>query len=380
MTDTVNDLLTTHLTDQNWLIQIGIIIAISLILSAITQAYLRRLHKRHENEEDRAWYEVIIEAVSAPAQILIWLISLSFILEVAQKGLELNIIPDLGPQRRLLFLLGIAWSVMRFIRGAEDQVLAASARGEKSIDHTTVDAISKFSRLCVMVITLLVVLQTLGFSISGVLAFGGVSGIAIGFAAKDLLANFFGGLMIFLDRPFNVGDAVRSPDQNIEGVVERIGWRLTQIRTFEKRPLYVPNATFLNISVENISRMTHRRIREHIGIRYDDAAQMQRIVDEVKSMLLAHESVDQSNAVVVNFDIFNASSMDFLVQCYTKTTDFAAYHAIRQEILLKVLNIIENNDAECAFPTSTLHIQGSANNALVENPSSDSLAGVAQKT
>jgi len=80
-------------------------------------------------------------------------------------------------------------------------------------------------------------MQTLGYSISGVLAFGGIGGIAVGFAARDLLANFFGGFMIYMDRPFDVGDWIRSPDQEIEGTVEKIGWRLTTIRTFDKRPL-----------------------------------------------------------------------------------------------------------------------------------------------
>ena len=117
------------------------------------------------------------------------------------------------------------------------------------------DAMAKLLRLSVIITAGLVVLQTLGFSISGVLAFGGVGGIAVGFAARDLLANFFGGLMIYLDRPFSVGDWVRSPDRNIEGTVERIGWRLTVIRTFDKRPLYVPNSVFANIAVENPSRM-----------------------------------------------------------------------------------------------------------------------------
>ena len=113
-------------------------------------------------------------------------------------------------------------------------------------------------------------MQLFDYSVSGLLAFGGIGGIAVGFAAKDLLANFFGGLMIYLDRPFSVGDWIRSPDKEIEGTVEDIGWRLTRIRTFDKRPLYIPNSIFASISVENPSRMSNRRIYEKIGIRYDD--------------------------------------------------------------------------------------------------------------
>ncbi|WP_258868179.1 mechanosensitive ion channel family protein [Alkalilimnicola ehrlichii] len=130
----------------------------------------------------------------------------------------------------------------------------------------------------VIVIAGLVVLQTLGISIAGVLAFGGVGGIAVGFAARDLLANFFGGLTVYLDRPFSVGDWIRSPDREIEGTVERIGWRQTRIRTFDLRPLYVPNSTFNSIALENPSRMSNRRIFETIGIRYNDADKMATIV------------------------------------------------------------------------------------------------------
>ena len=116
------------------------------------------------------------------------------------------------------------------------------------------------------------ILQSLGVSVSGLLAFGGIGGIAVGFAARDLLANFLGGLSIYLDRPFTVGDWIRSPDREIEGTVEEIGWRMTRIRTFDQRPLYVPNSIFASVALENPSRMNNRRIYETLGIRYEDAA------------------------------------------------------------------------------------------------------------
>ena len=124
------------------------------------------------------------------------------------------------------------------------------------------------------VLSALMVLQSLGVSVSGLLAFGGIGGIAVGFAAKDMLANFLGGLSIYLDRPFAVGDWIRSPDRSIEGTVEDIGLRVTRIRTFDQRPLYVPNSTFSSVSLENPSRMTNRRIYETIGVRYEDAGRV----------------------------------------------------------------------------------------------------------
>jgi MscS family membrane protein len=200
-------------------------------------------------------------------------------------------------------------------------------------------------------------MQSLGYSVSGVLAFGGIGGLAVGFAAKDLLANFFGGLTIYLDRPFKVGDWVRSPDKEIEGTVEDIGWRLTRIRTFDKRPLYVPNATFTQISLENPSRMLNRRIKETIGIRYDDANKMQYIVNDTREMLLNHADIDTTQTLMVNFNQFAPSSLDFFIYTFTKTTNWAEFHHIKQDVMLAIINIIEAHGAECAFPTSTLHIE-----------------------
>ena len=223
-------------------------------------------------------------------------------------------------------------------------------------DRTTVDAIAKLLRISVVITAGLVVLQTLGYSISGVLAFGGIGGIAVGYAAQDLLANFFGGLTIYMDRPFDVGDWIRSPDRQIEGTVEKIGWRITCIRTFDKRPLYVPNSAFSTIAVENPSRMTNRRIYETIGIRYDDAGLMATIIDDVKLMLKEHEEIDAGQTLIVNFNEFAPSSLDFFVYTFTKTTNWIKFHEIKQDVMLKIIGIIEGHGTQCAFPTSTIHL------------------------
>ena len=234
----------------------------------------------------------------------------------------------------------------------------ANSNKEKPIDKTAVVAVGKLLRLSVLVIGGLVAMQNLGFSISGVLTFGGIGGIAIGFAAKDLLSNFFGGLMIYLDRPFAVGEWIRSPDREIEGTVEAIGWRITQVRNFDSRPLYIPNSLFSTITLENVSRMTNRRIYETVGIRYDDANAMSAIVEQTREYLKSHVGIDQNQTLMVNFTTFAPSSMDFFIYCFTKTQSGLEFNQIKQEVLLKVLEIIENNQAECAFPTTTTILKG----------------------
>jgi len=160
-----------------------------------------------------------------------------------------------------------------------------------------------------------------------------------------------------LDRPFSVGDWVRSPDKEIEGTVEHVGWRQTRIRTFNKRPLYVPNATFSLISVENPSRMSHRRIYEKIGIRYDDVDSLANIMNDIKLMLKSHQDIDSSQTMIVNFNEFGPSSLDFFVYTFTKTTNWIRFHEVKQDILLQIIDIISTHKAELAFPTQTLKIQ-----------------------
>ena len=126
-----------------------------------------------------------------------------------------------------------------------------------------------------------------------------------------MLANFFGGLMIYLDRPFRKGDWIRSPDRDLEGTVENIGWRQTSIRNFRKNIIYIPNSIFMSVIVENPSRMTHRRIHEVIGLRYKDLSKMVPIVDEVKNMLMKHKGIDQEQTTLVSFDNYSDSSIDF---------------------------------------------------------------------
>jgi MscS family membrane protein len=128
------------------------------------------------------------------------------------------------------------------------------------------------------------------------------------------------------------------------------------IRTFDKRPLYIPNSVFNNIAVENPSRMTNRRIKETIGIRYEDANKMEAIIKDVKTMLREHEEIDQGQTLIVNFNAFAPSSLDFFIYTFTKTPNWIRFHEIKQDVLLKVLAIIEKHGAECAFPTSTIHL------------------------
>ncbi|MDZ7686241.1 MAG: mechanosensitive ion channel [Gammaproteobacteria bacterium] len=129
------------------------------------------------------------------------------------------------------------------------------------------------------------------------------------------------------------------------------------IRTFDQRPLYVPNAVFATIALENPSRMHNRQIFETIGIRYDDIDKMKAIVDEVKQMLIDDDEIEtEKRTLIVNFNAFNASSIDFFVYTFTKTVAWVEFHEIKQRVLLKIADIIASHGAQIAYPTQTLHL------------------------
>lgn len=338
-----------------WIGKVFLVVFGALLLDFLQRRVLGRLREKLERTEN-PWDDAFFKALSRPLSILIWVLGIAFAARIVAAQTESEIFSLVTPLRNIGVIAILAWFLSRLITRVQNNIVAISQRNKHGIDVTTADAIGKLLRVSVYITATLVALQTLGFSISGVLAFGGIGGIAVGFAARDLLANFFGGLMIYMDRPFSVGDWVRSPDRDIEGTVEEIGWRLTRIRTFDKRPLYVPNSTFTSIAVENPSRMWNRRIKETIGIRYDDAKKMKPIVADVEEMLRGHPDIDDSQILMVNFDAFAPSSLDFFVYTFTRTTNWSEYHQVKQDVLLKIIDIIDRHGAEIAFPTSTLHV------------------------
>jgi len=349
-----------------WVLQVFIVVLTVLLVNFAFKIFLSKLAARAEKTEN-PWDDAFIAAVWRPFRLLVWIIGILFAAEIVAGQSEAEIFKAIVPIRNVTIIGTLSWFLIRFVKEFKQAYIKRKyAKGDK-VDITTANALTKLVRASIFITAALVMLQTLGFSISGVLAFGGIGGIAVGFAAKDLLSNFFGGLMIYLDRPFKVGDWICSPDKELEGTVEDIGWRQTRIRTFSKRPIYVPNSIFMNIIVENPSRMSHRRIYETMGLRYDDVSVVDKIVSDVKEMLTSHKEIDTNQTMIVNFNEFNESSVDFFIYTFTKTTNWVRYHEIKHEVLLKVYEIVAKHGADLAFPTRVLQIENNDTSVLTDS-------------
>lgn len=341
---------------EPWLPEV-LIVTVAVVALNLAAYYLLNHIEKVVAGTSTVWDDALIKAMRKPLTLILWVVGLAYAFAVVERYQAEPVFESLDRIRDTLIIAGLAWFLLRLISNVSHNILERNALAGEGLDRTTVDALSKLGRFSVIIVAALIILQNLGFSVSGVLAFGGIGGIAVGFAAKDMLANFFGGLTIYLDRPFVVGEWIRSPDKEIEGTVEYIGWRHTRVRAFNKNPIYVPNALFTTIVVENPTRMTNRRIKENIGIRYADLDKMPAIVADVKAMLQAHPEIDTSTTLIVNFNQFAESSLDIMIYTFTKTVQWVRYHEVKQDVLLRIADIIVAHGAEIAFPTRTLHLE-----------------------
>ena len=353
-----------RIAELGWGLEVFVIVTATLVVRYAAMRLLRVLGK-HLQKTRNVWDDALLEAARKPLSYFILIFGIAWVIEISDGYFQTELFSpeNLDLVRQLVFIALVAVFLIKFISLSESRILIKLKKEELSdqgsIDPTTLLALAKLIRLSIVISAVLVALPTVGIEITALLAFGGVGGLAVGFAAQDLLSNFFGGLMIYLDRPFTIGDWIRSPDREIEGTVETIGWRLTVVRTFDKRPLYIPNSVFTTLTVENPSRMSNRRIKETIGIRYQDASKMGDIVAEVKSMLEKHEEIDSSQTLIVNFNAYSASSLDFFIYSFTKTTNWIRYHEIKQDVMLRIIQIVHSHKADFAFPTTTVDGIGS---------------------
>lgn len=330
----------------SWMVQVAVALFLTLILSIVLFRLLKRVIR------SRTGLSVaLLTALLVPLTVFIWVGGIGVVLDVINAQYHISIIKTLLALRPTIHILIICWFLLRL----NDQLPMALLSRAKPPALSTIDLIKKIATIVILAIGLLLILPTFGVSVGGILAFGGVGGILIGFAAKDMLSNFFGAIMIHLDRPFGLGDWVSIPEKNMEGTVEYIGWRQVVIRTFDKRQLFVPNAMFGTLILVNPSRMTHRRIYETIGIRFNDIDKLPAILNDIRSYLEKNNELDKDLATVVNMNKFSTYSVDFVVSAYSKKTAWADFMPVKEAILLEIHRIITQHGACIALPAQVVH-------------------------
>ena len=281
----------------------------------------------------------------------------------------------------IIYIVAFSWLVLTILNGYGIAILDKIA--QKSKRKEVINLALKVIYVIVLIITLLLILQKLGFDISALIASLGIGGLAVAFAAKDIIANFFASVMMLFDNSFSQGDWIVCGD--IEGTVVEIGFRKTTVRSFDNALIFVPNSKLASDPVRNWSRRkVGRRIKMLIGIEYGATAdEIKKCVEDIKNMLINHPdiaknedvaakkrglryrqnivSIDdyagyKSNLFVV-VDDFAESSINILIYCFAKTIVWGEFLDVKQDVMLKIMEILKQNGLNFAFPSQSLYIE-----------------------
>ncbi|MCF6767451.1 mechanosensitive ion channel family protein [Thiotrichales bacterium 19S11-10] len=379
LSNLINGLSKSH-QDLYYLISIGVVLLLVIAINLMIRFILKRLNKRvHLTHEKPEWLRFFYFSINKPLRVIMWLIGFWIIFDLINTWLMLSESIDTVANQalRVGIILCTSWASFRFIKHARafGRYKAKRTDGGYS-DFSIVESITKFAQIFVIIATALTIMAALSIPIAGILTLGTVGTGVVAFANKNAIENFLGGFSIYLDRPFSIGDWIYTTDGKIEGTVEAIGWRLTKIRAFDKRLIYVPNVLFLSAAVVNASRMSNRRILQYIGVRYCDFKKIDAIMHDIRNMLKESNDIDQTCTTLVNLingstnvgstteGCYGSSSINFMIYTFTKTTNWARFQNIQDKIMLTIGKIIESHQAQIAFSTTTLDIPAPTLEAL----------------
>lgn len=341
---------------HGWKDELIAIVLFVFLFNFVIKWGLRRLHLRFSKQQ-KIWHDSFVVALYKPLSYYIWFFAFVQGIElITYRVFDTSWVDHKHLIVSTLLVLSAAWFLLRWKSNVVAHMISRYKNHQIAIDQGRIDVIDKVSTVIICFITGLLLLEITDRSMNTLITLGGVGGLAIAFSAQEMIASFFGGLMIYLTHPFGIGDWVNLPEKGIEGHVEEIGWYMTRIRTFEKRPIYIPNSNFGKMIVVNPSRMTHRQIKETIGLRYSDLNKLRDILSDLKAMLVRHPDVDNTQNTIVRLTGFGDYSLNVLISTYIKLVDSEGFNRAKEDILFKIIDIVHKHSADFAFPTSTVEI------------------------
>lgn len=302
------------------------------------------------------WDDDLVAMMPRPLSIVIqltlWYFALGF-LSLPTEPVDVSKIATQGLQ--IAISASVAWSLFRLVDVFTLAMERLSAKTESKLDDQIVPLIRKTIKIIIAVTVLVTVIQNLGYSVTSFLASLGVGGLALALAAKDTVANLFGSVVIFTDRPFQVGDWVEF--DGIQGDVEEVGFRTTRIRRFDKSLVTVPNSTFSITAITNHSARPKRRVDITVGVTYESKpAQIRSLVDALRALIAEHEGLDRGFQFV-HFTEMGATSLNVRVYCFTVSTNWVTHLAVKEALMLRIMETVAAHGLEMAFPTQTVYLR-----------------------
>ena len=324
-----------------------LILALRKLFTKIVLVFLQRISKRTETFYD----DRIISALKHPIRFLFVIVAFHvfFLLIYKETTFIKNVLDT-------LVVYTLFWAILNIVEALKELTYAATSKFNPDLSKEMGNFILAILKILIAGIGLAAILTVWGINVTALIASLGLGGLAFALAAKDTASNLFGSFALLADKSIRIGEWVKVG--GVEGVVEDVGMRTTKIRSFEKTLITVPNQLVANQPIENFSRRGIRRIKMHIGLTYGTTSeQLLKIKADIEAMLRSHEGISQKDSLMVYFDSFGDSSLNIFVYCFTATANWAKYLEIREDVHVKIMQIVEANGSGFAFPSQSIYVE-----------------------
>tara|TARA_Y100001970_G_scaffold131690_1_gene162445 strand:- start:1147 stop:2280 length:1134 start_codon:yes stop_codon:yes gene_type:complete len=310
---------------------------------------LNKIVRRTSNKIDNT----VVEVIEGPLKFLP--IVLGFFIATSYIKLSLEVQNFVDLLNRTLITIFIFWLLHQLVIPFSYII----KNFEDKISKPLVNWTLKGLEIIIIVLGIVAVLELWGIKVGPVIAGLGLFGVAVALGAQDLFKNLISGIMILMEKRFTIGDVILVSNE-VEGVVEQIGFRSTLVRRFDSTPVMIPNYKFAEQSVTNYSRRHHRRIRWLVGLEYKTSIdQLKNIRDKITKLVKDNKDFakNENSGFFVRIDSFSDSSIDMLVQVFTVTNDWSEFLRIKEELAVSIIEIVESNKAGFAFPSQSLYVE-----------------------
>ena len=332
------------------LIGIGIFFIFLIFRGLISKLIIKKLEiisKRTTNKLD----DTFVHALEGPARflpIVLGFFIASYYMTFSIEGREV-----VDTINRTLITILIFWVIHQII----EPISYILSGLDKLLTRELIGWIIKSLKILIFILGLAAVLELWGIKIGPIIAGLGLFGVAVALGAQDLFKNLISGILVLVEKRFKIGDWI-AVDGIIEGTVEKIGFRSTTIRKFDKSLAIIPNFQFAENAVVNVSETSNWRIRWIITLQYDSTIdQLKKIRDEIESYINNSEDFNQSTGVAVRIEKFSDSSIDLLVRCFTNSNSWSNSLEVKERLAIEIKQIVEKNKASFAFPSQSIYIE-----------------------
>ena len=332
------------------LIGIGIFLIFLIFRGIISKVIIKRLEsiaKKTSNKLD----DTFVHAMEGPARFLP--IVIGFFIASYYMSFSEDSRAVIDTINRTLITIFIFWVIHQIV----EPISYILSGLDKVLTRELIGWIIKSLKILIFILGLAAVLELWGIKIGPIIAGLGLFGVAVALGAQDLFKNLISGILVLVEKRFKIGDWI-AVEGIIEGIVEKIGFRSTTIRKFDKSLAIIPNFQFAENAVVNVSETSNWRIRWIITLQYDSTIdQLKKIREEIESYINNSEDFNQSTGVAVRIEKFSDSSIDLLVRCFTNSNSWSNSLEVKERLAIEIKQIVEKNKASFAFPSQSIYVE-----------------------